>query len=128
MRAARPGSLWTASRSRRRAKYTDYMTSPAWFARRDWWLTEHQRRTGQPATCVVCGDPDIDLHHLDYQRLGRETYEDMLAICRIHHDRLHAAWDANPHLRSLGRRTATIILVSGMRSGPRSRLYTDYSS
>ena len=119
MRAARPGSVWTTSRSRRRTRYTDYMTSPAWFARRDWWLTEHQRRTGQPATCVVCGATDIDLHHLDYQRLGRESYDDLLAICRVHHDRLHAAWDATPHLRRLGRRTATIAVVRGMRSGAR---------
>ena len=120
MRAPRPGSRWTSSRGRRRDRYADYMTSPAWYTHRDRWLTEQQHRTGAPPVCVVCGHPDIDLHHLGYQRLGHETYEDHLPMCRVHHNLFHAAWDANPHLRRLGRRAACLALVAQMRAASRA--------
>jgi hypothetical protein len=61
---------------------------------------------------VVCGEPNVDLHHLDYARLGAEEYGDLIPACRVHHDRIHAARDAttpkkgNPDVeRSRGRRT-----------------------
>jgi hypothetical protein len=95
--------------------YVAYMTSAAWFSRRRWWLAEHRRRTGTAAVCAVCGDPDIDLHHLEYT-FGRERYEDLLPLCHVHHSRIHAAWDATPHLRRLGRRAASILLTIRMRS------------
>ena len=120
MRPPRPGSVWTPSRWARRGRYADYVNSPAWARRRRWWFAEHRRRTGQPAVCVVCGNPEVDLHHLDYAKLGREAYEDLLPVCRVHHDRIHAAWDATPHLRRLGRRTATITLIAAMRDAERS--------
>lgn len=66
---------------------------------------------------MLCGDPNVDLHHLDYARLGAEGYGDLIAVCRAHHDRIHAAWDATPHLRRLGRRAAALALISHMR-GP----------
>ena len=65
---------------------------------------------------MVCGEPNVDLHHLDYAGLGAEAYGDLIPVCRVHHDRIHAAWDATPHLRSLGRRAASLALISNMRS------------
>ena len=40
---------------------------------------------------------------------------DLIPVCRAHHDRIHAAWDATPHLRKLGRRAAALTLISAMR-------------
>lgn len=65
--------------------------------------------------CVVCGAPEVDLHHLDYDHLGRERLEDLLAMCDVHHEALHAAWDANPHWRRLGRRAGSLGLVASLR-------------
>ena len=116
MRNPRPGSAWTPSRWARRGRYADYIHSKAWARRRRWWFREHRRRTGQEPVCVVCGEPNVDLHHLDYADLGAEAYGDLIPVCRVHHDRIHAAWDATPHLRSLGRRAASLALISHMRS------------
>ena len=125
MRSPRPGSRWAPSRGTRRAGYSAYMSSAAWYARRRWWLSEYQRRNGRPATCVVCGRPDVDLHHVDYERLGHETFEDLLPTCRPHHDRIHAAWDASPDLRRLGRRIATVTVVASMRRAAASTAIPD---
>jgi hypothetical protein len=76
VRSPRPGSGWSADRRRYRERYHAYMTSAAWFSRRRWWLAEHRTRTGTAAVCAVCGDPDIDMHHLEYT-FGRERYEDL---------------------------------------------------
>ena len=70
---------------------------------------------------MVCGRPEVDLHHLDYARLGGEEYGDLIAVCRAHHDRIHAAWDATPHLRKLGRRAASIAVITTMRQHAGSR-------
>src|SRR6478609_1164226 len=97
MRSPRPGSAWTPSRWSLRGRYSDYVQSKAWTRRRKWWFREHRRRTGDEPVCVVCA-PHVDLHHLDYAHLGQEAYRDLIALCRVHHDRIHAAWDATPHV------------------------------
>lgn len=45
---------------------------------------------GMPQTCVVCKDANADLHHRTYSRLGEERLHDLVALCRFHHDQLHA--------------------------------------
>ena len=118
MRPPRPGSAWTSSRWARRGWYADYMNSPAWVARKRRWFREHWARTHQLAACIVCGGRPVELHHMDYGLLGNEKHEDITALCRSHHARIHAAWDATPHLRRLGRRAATVVLVQAMRREP----------
>lgn len=121
VRAARPGSRWTASRIRRRAAYDEYMRSPEWAAlRREWF--EEERSTGAPAACAVCGaTTTLELHHLDYQRLGAERHEDLVALCAEHHKRVHDVLDASSQWRRLPRRTASMGIIATMsrpRQGP----------
>ena len=66
------------------------------------------------AVCVVCGERPVDLHHLDYGKLGAEDYESMVPVCRRDHDRIHAAWEATPHMRRLGRRAASLAIIAEM--------------
>ena len=45
-------------------------------------------------TCERCGANPIDaVHHLTYQRLGREKLEDLQGLCRGCHDFTHGAKD-----------------------------------
>jgi len=81
-------------------------------------LREHWERTHQSAVCIVCCTWPVDLHHLDYGRLGNGKHDDIMPLGNVHHDRIHAAMDATPYLRRLGRRAATVILVQAMRRDP----------
>lgn len=75
MRNPRPGSVWTPNRWAHRGRYADYIHSKAWARRRKWWFREHRRRTGQAPPPAWCGDPKVDLHHLDYARSAARNME-----------------------------------------------------
>lgn len=101
----------------RRAVYTNYMASASWLRRRAWWFREHRRCTREPAECAVCGTTkNLELHHHDYLRLGREAYGDLIALCAAHHRRLHDIYDASHIWRSLGRRAASTGIIRAMRT------------
>jgi len=67
----------------KRPNYHRYIKSKAWRSRR---LAYYEKFGKQ---CVVCGDSDINLHHVTYERLGREHDGDLIALCVYHHDRFH---------------------------------------
>ena len=47
---------------------------------------------GLPQVCY-CGEGDkLDVHHLTYDRLGHEYLEDLVFLCREHHDAVHRYW------------------------------------
>ena len=116
MRPPRPGSRWSSTRGRRRTSYDRYMHSAAWTRGRNRWLEQHYTRSEEPPVCVVCGAGRFELHHLDYDRLGRETYDDLLPLCREHHRALHDAWDASTQWRRLGRRTGSAGIIAQLRA------------
>lgn len=70
--------------------YREYLKSDHWRGVKD-----HYRQTRMPQTCVVCRDPNIDLHHRSYKRLGVERMDDLVPLCRDHHEAAHATADAN---------------------------------
>jgi len=71
------------------------MASAAWRIRRHNWIAHEEFTTGRPVRCAVCGTEDWeDLHHLTYDRLGDERHDDLVAVCRRHHDELHRAYEA----------------------------------
>jgi hypothetical protein len=78
--------------------YADYLASPRWQE-----LRLRYARSSRPKRCAVCHDPAYQLHHRTYRRLGRERLDDLLPLCRRHHDELHAAglplWDGHRILR-----------------------------
>ena len=70
-------------------------TRPKWFRRRERWLEQYRdAHGGQEPVCVVCGAlwtlRGGDLHHRTYARLGAETWQDLVPMCRDHHAALHA--------------------------------------
>lgn len=40
--------------------------------------------------CVLCGSPNISLHHIRYGACGRKTYMgNVIPLCKKHHDLVH---------------------------------------
>jgi hypothetical protein len=71
--------------SPRKAAYLAYMKSPAWRAFRVAWWARYD--TLNPVRrCYCCGITwqdarGLELHHRTYERLGREKWEDIVAVC-----------------------------------------------
>jgi HNH endonuclease len=68
----------------RNAEYHTYLASPRWRAFR-----EDALRTAR-WTCE-CGDrgPDVEVHHLTYERLGCERPDDVIVLCPACHREKH---------------------------------------
>ena len=41
------------------------------------------------AVCCICGSSKIQLHHQNYDNLGKEIPEDIVALCGKHHMEIH---------------------------------------
>jgi hypothetical protein len=72
-------------------EYIAYMQSRAWLDRRAAALRDPK------AACWCCGVMagirPLDLHHLTYERLGRELPRDLVLVCRPCHDTIHERRD-----------------------------------
>lgn len=64
--------------------YEDYLASPHWADFGD----RYRRAHGDPG-CLVCQKRPVQLHHVSYQRLGQERLEDVVPLCRFHHEEVH---------------------------------------
>jgi len=61
-------------------QYLGYIKSSAWYAKRDLKL----RKSGY--RCWWCGTSyNLEVHHLTYERLGRERLSDLMVLCHKHH-------------------------------------------
>lgn len=112
MRELSPWARKSQGRSAHRAFYADYITSAAWYRRREKWVRDEETRIA-PAQVMCrggCGkawrvDRD-DLHHCDYGRLGNEAHEDLWAMCRTCHTQLHDLLESSRSWRRLPTRQA----------------------
>ncbi|MGW9550882.1 hypothetical protein ACWG8W_07490 [Citricoccus zhacaiensis] len=108
--------------------YRDYLRSPAWGFRRVRWFRDARARACEPA-CQVCQVTleeagTLDLHHVRYDGLhrdpvsgvwrAREKDEDLMPMCRAHHEQLHARLDARKEYFGWDRRRATMSIVALM--------------
>jgi 5-methylcytosine-specific restriction endonuclease McrA len=88
-RAARYGEIVEeardAERQERRRAYHAYLATPAWSIRRARVL----ERAGH--LCEGCRRRrPVEVHHLTYERAGREMLFDLVAVCRECHEAIHA--------------------------------------
>jgi 5-methylcytosine-specific restriction protein A len=113
-----PGPSWYRS---------DFLRSPAWFARRDRWFRK-QSRLGRPSACAVCGEEtpsaSLELHHLDYsgvtivgnQLRAFERHDDLVPMHPSCHDLVHRLIDRDTVLANQRtRRDATAIAIARVR-------------
>lgn len=73
------------TKMRRPAHYYTYIRSVQWKAVRH----EYLRRTGWKCENCHIRNSRV-LHHLNYDRLGYEQPEDLIALCSECHERMHA--------------------------------------
>lgn len=80
-------SQQTLSDARRRPSkltYDWYINSASWERRKVAYYAKH------PKKCRACGSTEeIHLHHHTYTRLGKEHDNDLIPLCREHHDAVH---------------------------------------
>lgn len=62
-------------------EYETYIKSPAWR------LTAKKVKEHFGYVCKRCGHPrwDVEVHHLNYDRLGRELFSDLEVLCKSCH-------------------------------------------
>ena len=65
--------------------YQNYINSLAWRNKRQQYFDSKL-----PQKCLVCDSRTVDLHHRTYKRLGNEWLNDLVPLCRQHHDECHA--------------------------------------
>ncbi|GAA1468918.1 hypothetical protein [Microbacterium thalassium] len=106
---------------------SEYLRSRVWFARRDRWFRE-QAATGAALACAACGQgavkSDLELHHLDYDRVvledgrwkAREPHADLVPMHPYCHDLLHRLIERDEVLaRHRTRRDASAIALETLR-------------
>jgi len=61
--------------------YATYLQSEAWSNKREQKLILSYRK------CAVCGtNKHLHIHHLTYERIFREEMDDLMVLCRVHHE------------------------------------------
>lgn len=135
MRELSPWARKSQGRSTHRAFYAGYITSAAWYRRREQWAKDEEARIA-PAQIMCrggCGKPwrvdRDDLHHCDYRSLGDEAHEDLWAMCRTCHTQLHDLLESSRSWRRLPKRQANrqaIAIVAERYWVPTTRSLADY--
>lgn len=127
------GNRWVMSRyalSRTgSASYRRYLRSKQWGFRRVRWFRDRRREGFEPA-CQVCGITleavgTLDLHHNSYggvdwdehvqQWVAAEADEDLLPMCRTHHQALHRIMDRGRDYYGWDRHRASIVIAARLR-------------
>lgn len=111
-----------------RAPSTGYLASLAWRRRRRAFL-DHELHTKGAVRCACCNealnDRTADVHHLAYrgvqQRedgtwLSDERDEELMAMCRWCHERMHTLMDNDRGWSRMNRADATVAVVKVMRT------------
>jgi len=91
--------------------YNDYLSGEHWLNFR-----KEYKASGKPKRCAVCNANRYQLHHHNYDNLGKETVEDVTPLCREHHVAVHAwlkthymgaVWHTSKAVRALRATIAT---------------------
>lgn len=73
--------------------YKLYIKSKYWKNRRD----RHFKKFGYG--CVICGDKKSNVHHMYYGNFSNEREEDLVTLCRLHHEMFHEQYPTKKDMR-----------------------------
>jgi hypothetical protein len=106
---------------------SEFLRSPAWFARRERWFRK-QQRFGRALRCAACGrlarKEQLELHHVDYSGVrftdsawrAFERHQDLVPLHPYCHDLLHRLIDRDSVLaRHRSRRFASTFALERLR-------------
>lgn len=65
--------------------YVAYLRSPHWQAMK----AAYRANDKLPQYCLACKNPQFELHHRSYARIGHEWIGDLIPLCRICHEKVH---------------------------------------
>lgn len=112
-----------------RKEYREYLRSQAWGWRRQRWFRDCRRQGFEPA-CQVCDVllseiGTLDLHHVSYEGVTRgadgkwiakEKNDELMPVCRMHHERLHEILDSQSRdYLGWNRRRASVVVIAQLR-------------
>lgn len=64
----------------------------------NWWKKRRQEILNQRKVCEICGsDNNLQVHHLNYKRLGKEDNKDLMLLCDNCHRKVHTDENAFPY-------------------------------
>ena len=67
-----------------RANYREYLKSPEWRQKRT------QKLRAADYRCERCGSAiNLSIHHVSYDHLGHEPFDDLVCLCRTCHAEIH---------------------------------------
>lgn len=110
-------------------EYRGYLRSRAWGWRRQRWFRDCRARGAEPA-CQVCevrleDVGSLDLHHVSYdgvtkdnrgQWVASEADDDLMPLCRTHHNKLHQIIDEHGRdYQGWNRRRASVVILGRLR-------------
>lgn len=103
-----------------------YLWSQQWGFRRVRWFRDCREQGYEPA-CQVCGRTlaetnSLDLHHVSYDGVtwdeqnhrwaAQEKHDDLMPMCRGHHQQLHRIMDGRKEFYGWDRRRATVVIIA----------------
>lgn len=89
-------------------RYDAYILSPEW----EWRKVQFYRRFHR--VCAACrATIDVDLHHMNYQRLGREWDIDIIPLCRTCHTFIHDRFERTYRKMGWTLELATYRFIAG---------------
>jgi 5-methylcytosine-specific restriction endonuclease McrA len=66
---------------------------------------DHYNLHGEYIPCVVCGATSVDIHHISPKgmggRAGKDVIDNLIALCRLCHEKAHSSVLTKEYLRSL---------------------------
>lgn len=91
--------------------YTKYLASPAWEAKRELYFNTYGKR------CKACGTTygAIQLHHMTYERLGRERLGDLVSLCAKCHREVEQLY------RRTGRQDRVVVTLAYIKAKRKSK-------
>jgi len=85
--------MWRGNIRRRQTSvvYVDY---DAYMHSREWCEVRQKRLKKDGYRCALCGTTEhLEVHHLTYERLGRERIDDLITLCKTCHKQAHELKD-----------------------------------
>lgn len=99
--------------SNQKAEYLQYIGSKAWIKK----SREFRKKVG---ACEICGSREfLQSHHMTYENLGKETFNDLACLCGAHHEQYHSIVPsyAMPSVIGLSRELRIDLIRRTLESG-----------